>query len=468
MTEDYKIKWSKCLEIIRDNIGETKTNTWFSCARPISFVDNRLTLGIPSRFFYEKYEDEFYGILSSTLKKVYGEGVKLEYELPIIKNDDNSKVTIKGSTQSHAIKNKFVRSMQSSSPMGDSKSDKTPDFDPQLNESLTFENYCIGESNRLPFTIAEYIANNPGKNDFNPFFLYGEVGVGKTHLIQAIGIRVKERNPRAKVLFVTLRQFQNLMANATIHKQIPSFLNWFQQMDVLLIDDLQELSHKDGTANVLFPIFNHLHQNGKALVFTCDRPPMELDGIADRLIDRFKWGVVEPLPNPDYQLRKKILEFKSKKNGLGLPEDVIDAIATEIDGSVRELETIVNGLLTRSIVKNAPLSVELAREVMSHVVKRTERKPINFDMIVESTAEYFNLNPDAIFSQSRLRDIADARQMIMFLSHKHTQLSSPAIGAKLNRKHATVLHGISSIKDRLQFSKELHDALEAIESELFK
>lgn len=151
-----------------------------------------------------------------------------------------------------------------------------------------------------------------------------------------------------------------------------------------------------------------------------------------------------------------------------MPEDVIDAIATEIDGSVRELETIVNGLLTRSIVKNAPLSVELAREVMSHVVKRTERKPINFDMIVESTAEYFNLNPDAIFSQSRLRDIADARQMIMFLSHKHTQLSSPAIGAKLNRKHATVLHGISSIKDRLQFSKELHDALEAIESELFK
>ncbi len=239
-------------------------------------------------------------------------------------------------------------------------------------------------------------------------------------------------------------------------------------MDVILFDDLQELSNKTGTAEALFPIFNHLQRNRKNIIFTCDRPPMELDGIADRLIDRFKWGVVEPLPNPDYQLRKKILEFKSKKNGLGLPEDVIDAIATEIDGSVRELETIVNGLLTRSIVKNAPLSVELAREVMSHVVKRTERKPINFDMIVESTAEYFNLNPDAIFSQSRLRDIADARQMIMFLSHKHTQLSSPAIGAKLNRKHATVLHGISSIKDRLQFSKELHDALEAIESELFK
>ena len=167
-------------------------------------------------------------------------------------------------------------------------------------------------------------------------------------------------------------------------------------------------------------------------------------------------------------MRKKILDFKSKKNGLGLPEEVIDVIASEIDGSVRELETIVNGLLTRSIVKNAPLSVDLAKEVMSHVVKKTEKKPINFDMIVESTAEYFNLNPDAIFSQSRLRDIADARQMIMYLSHKHTQLSSPAIGGKLNRKHATVLHGISSIKDRLPYSKDLADALEAIERDLLK
>ncbi len=466
MTEDYKIKWSKCLEIIRDNIGETKTNTWFSCARPISFVDNRLTLGIPSRFFYEKYEDEFYGILSSTLKKVYGEGVRLEYELPIIKNDDNSKVTIKGSTQSHAIKNKFVRSMQSSSPMGDSKSDKTPDFDPQLNESLTFENYCIGESNRLPFTIAEYIANNPGKNDFNPFFLYGEVGVGKTHLIQAIGIRVKERNPRAKVLFVTLRQFQNLMANATIHKQIPSFLNWFQQMDVLLIDDLQELSHKDGTANVLFPIFNHLHQNGKALVFTCDRPPMELDSIADRLIDRFKWGITERLPKPDFALKKKILEFKASKNGLSLPKDVIELIAEQSTGSVRELEGIVMGILTRSITLNSPITLQLAQEVMKHSIKKQEQKTINFDMIVEATAEFYRLNPDVIFSKSRVRDIADARQVIMYLCHKLTSLSSSAIGQKLNRRHATVLHGISAIADRLPFAKDLSVAVETIEEDL--
>lgn len=465
MTEDYKIKWSRCLDIIRDNIGETKTKTWFECARPLNYVNNQLTLGIPSRYFYEKYEDEFYGLLSGALKKVFGEGIQLEYELLIIKNDSNSKVTLKGTQQSHAVKNKFVQSMQAPSPMGGS-SERTPDFDPQLNESLTFENYCIGDSNRLPFTIAEYIANNPGRNDFNPFFLYGEVGVGKTHLIQAIGIRVKERNPNAKVLFITLRQFQNLLANATIQKKIPSFLNWFQQMDILLIDDLQELSHKDGTANVLFPIFNHLHQNGKALVFTCDRPPMELDGIADRLIDRFKWGITERLPKPDHALKKKILQFKASKNGLNLPEEVIDLIASQSTGSVRELEGIVMGILTRSITLNSPITLELAQEVMKHSIRKVEQKVINFDMIVEATAEYYRLNPDVIFSQSRVRDIADARQVIMYLCNKLTSLSSSAIGQKLNRRHATVLHGISAIKDRLPYAKELSIAVTSIEEDL--
>ncbi len=466
MTEDLNIKWAKCLEIIRDNIGEARTSTWFGCAKPVSFENQKLTLALPTYFYYEKYEDDFINLLSTTLRKVFGEGVKLDYQIGIINNDAASNVILSSPQQSHVIKNKFVRSMQDSSPLGNSSADNTPDFDPQLNESLTFENYCVGESNRLPFTIAEYIANNPGKHDFNPFFLYGEVGVGKTHLIQAIGIRVKERNPKAKVLFVSLRQFQNLMANATINKKIPNFLNWFQQMDMLLIDDLQELSHKDGTANVLFPIFNHLHQNGKSLVFTCDRPPMELDGIADRLIDRFKWGITERLPKPDFALKKQILNFKARKNGLNLPEEVIDLIAEQSTGSVRELEGIVMGILTRSITLNAPITLQMAQEVMKNSIKKVERKTINFDMIVEATAEFYKLNPDVIFSKSRVRDIADARQVIMYLCHKLTSLSSSAIGYKLNRRHATVLHGISAIADRLPYAKDLSVAVETIEEDL--
>lgn len=464
MNAEFQNKWNKCLELICDNIGQDRFDTWFSCAKPVSFESELLTLQLPSYFYFEKYEDDFYDILKKALKRVFGQQIKLAYKICVVSgNGRKSNVKLESPEQAHIIKGKLQHSFQ-----------KTPiekrdiDFDPQLNPALNFENYCVGESNKLPVTIAEHIANNPGRPEFNPFFLYGNVGVGKTHLIQAIGIRIKERNPNAKVLFVPMRYFQTLFAQATIKKDVPGFINWFQMMDVILFDDLQELSNKTGTAEALFPIFNHLQLRNKNIIFTCDRPPKELDGIADRLIDRFHWGVVEPLPNPDFNLRRNILEFKSKKNGLGLPNDVIDLIASEVDGSIRELETIVNGLLTRSIVKNVPISLELAREVMSHIVKKPEHKTVNFDMIVESTAEYFHLNPDAIFSQSRVRDIADARQMIMYLTHKHTQLSSPAIGGKLNRKHATVLHGISSIKDRLPFSKELMDAVETIERDLLK
>lgn len=465
MEADYKSKWEKCLSIITDNIGEKRANTWFGVAKPVGYEDKKLTLRIPSRFFYEKYEDEFYGILSSSLRKVFGQDVQLAYQIEIIEKDKDSRVTIEGTKQSPIIKNRFLKSMQSSGPLG-TEEENRPDFDPQLNEAYTFENYCLGESNKLPYAIAEHIANHPGTSDFNPFFLYGQVGVGKTHLIQAIGIRVKERNPRSRVCFVTLRQFQQLYQNAIISKKVPHFINWFQQMDVLLIDDLQELSHKEGTTEALFAIFNYLHQNNKSLIFTCDRPPMELDGLADRLIDRFKWGITEKLPAPDLALKKKILEFKASKNGLALSKPVIDLIAEQSTGSIRELEGIVMGILTRSIMLNCPITIDLAKQVMSHTIKPKEKKVINFEMIVETTAEFYKINPDIIFSKSRHRDVADVRQVIMYLSNKLTNLSSSVIGQKLNRAHTTVLHGITAIENRLSYSKELRESLEKIEDDL--
>lgn len=459
---DFKAKWEKCMELIRSNIGEDKFRTWFSCAEALSYNADTLTIKVPSRFYYETYEDTFYNILSAALRHVFGAGVRLKYEYNVISGDAGSKVTVQSQEQSHIITSKLERAVASASPEKRSK-----DFDPQLNSLLNFENYCVGKSNKLPFTIAEHIANHPEKPDFNPFFLYGNVGVGKTHLIQAIGIRIKERNPRAKVFFLTMRNFQNLYANATIKKEIPEFIHWFMDMDCILLDDLQELSGKTGTADALFPIFNHLHQNNKKLIFTCDRPPMELDGIADRLIDRFKWGITEPLENPDFDLRRQILQFKARKNGLDLSDDIIEMIAHSATSSVRELEGIVMGLYTRSITQNAPITHALAEEVIGHFVKKSVKKSVNFDMIVENTAEFYRLNPDAIFSKCRTRDIADARQMIMYLCRKHTELSTPAIGAKLNRKHATVLHGISAVADRISYSKETADAVDFIEKALF-
>lgn len=466
MDADFQKKWNKVLELIRDNVGQSRFDVWFACAEPVEYDSaiNKIVLRLPSKYYCDLYETSFYSLVSSALRKVFGNSISLEYSYAVIANDSKSEVKLESPQHSKVINNK-ITALNNSDPI----QKQTSNFDPQLNSALNFENYCEGDSNKLAVTIAKYIAEHPGNPEFNPFFLHGNVGVGKTHLIQAIGIRIKERNPNAKVLFVPMKQFQTLYANAIIKKEVPQFINWFQQMDAILFDDLQELSNKPGTAEALFPVFNHLQQNRKNLVFTCDRPPIELDGISDRLIDRFKWGIVESLPNPDFCLRKKILEFKAKKNGLDLSEEIIDMIAAAVEGgSVREMESIVMRLYTRAIVKNAPITPELAREAMSQVVKQPERKSINFDMIVETTAEHFNLLPDAIYTRSRLRDIADARQVIMYLAHKLTNLSSPAIGNKLGRAHATVLHGIGAIKDRLSYNMEFATEISAIESDLMK
>lgn len=469
MNLNYNDKWTRCLDIIRDNVGEDLFKTWFMPARAVRYEDGKLVLALPSKFFVEEYEDRFIGILQKVLIKEFGPDIHLGYEVEVIGGDRGSVVNYGSPMRSSAVDTRFQQQTQrSASDFMSQPEGKKIDVDPQLNAAMTFENYCLGESNKLPYTIAHYIAENPNKSDFNPFFLYGSVGVGKTHLIQAVGIKIKENNPRARVLFLPMRQFQNMYVNAVMNKKVPVFINWFQQeVDVLLLDDLQEMAGKEKTAETLFPIFNHMHHNGKQLVFTCDRPPVELDGIEDRLIDRFKWGVTEELPMPDYALRRQILKFKAQKNGLALSDDIIDCIASGATGSVRELEGIVMGVLTRSITLNCPVTLELTKEVMRHTVKAAPgSKPVNFDMIVDATAEFYKLNPDVIFSKLRVRDIADARQVIMYLSHELTGLSSSAIGAKLNRRHATVLHGISVVKDRIKYAKEVQDAVTSIKGEI--
>ena len=407
--------------MIRSNVGEERFRLWFSVAEPISYDNGELVLKLPTSFYVDRYEDQFYDLFRAALYHGFGEPVKVVYEYNIVNNDSSSCIKQQSPERSHTINNKVSRQIESA-PISEQKRD----FDHQLSSSLNFENYCVGKSNQLAYTIAEHIANNPEKPEFNPYFLYGSVGVGKTHLIQAIGIRIKEKHPNARVLFNTMRQFQNLYQVAALEGRIPEFINWYQSMDCLLFDDLQEMTGPK-TAQALFPIFNHLHAHNKKLIFTCDRPPMELDGIADRLIDRFKWGITEPLPAPDLELRKKILRAKASRGGLDLSAEIIDLIAESVTGSVRELEGVVMGLLTRCIKANMPLSVEIAREVISHTVKTPVRKSINFDMIVENTAEYFGLNPDAIFAKSRIRDIADARQMIMY-PVSYTHLTLPTIG----------------------------------------
>ena len=464
MEVNHKELWRNCLEIIKANLSSEQFDTWFSQTESLGYEDGKVTLYVPSDFFREQYEQRFYNILLKAMRRVYGSNVRLQYSLEYIQGDPYSAVTMTSAEPSLTLVNRTIQSMQHN-PNPFEPNVQYEEIDSQLNPTYNFENYCVGDSNKLAHSIAEFIADNPQKNDFNPFFLYGCTGVGKTHLIQAIGIRVKEKMPNSRVLYITSRIFENQYGTAVNKKKINDFINFYQSIDVLLIDDIQELSAKHGTQQAFYPIFNYLHQNGKKLIMTSDRPPVELDGIMDRLINRFKWGITEILPKPDLGLRKQILIQKAAKNGLNLPNDVINLIAENVTDSIRELEGIVLSLITRATILNQPITTDLAKVVMQYAVK-TSKKKINFDMIVETVASYYNIDTDVIFSKNRVRDIADARQIIMYLANKHTDLSSTSIGYKLARTHATVLYGIKTVGDRLCNEKKLADDVATIEHNL--
>lgn len=459
---DHRQLWQQCLSIIRSQIPADLFNVWFKDTESVDYNNRRLTLSVPSEYFVMQYEKALYKVLRAAMKQVYGPGVQVEYTYNIVKADPTTAVTIEKSSSDGVM----------GAPTPTRRRDERvegavvyEDIDPQLNDKYTFESYCQGASNRLAYTIAEAISKNPKHTDFNPFFLYGNTGVGKTHLIQAIGHGIKDTRPSARVLYLRARTFEDQYGEAIRSKHVNDFINFYQSIDVLLIDDIQELAGKPGIQNAFYPIFNYLHQKGTILVMTSDRPPVDLKGIMERLVNRFKWGVTEMLPGPDKELRKLILESKSLKNGLALPPEVIELIAEHVTDSVRELEGIVISLIARAALMNQPITPELASVVMRSTV-RVHKRTVNFDMIVEAAADEFDLDPDVIFSRSRVRDIADTRQVIMYLAYKLTELSSKSIGYKLSRSHVTVLHGIKTIEDRIANEPVLAARVEAIQKVL--
>lgn len=469
-------KWNECLALIRKKLNnDTAYASWFEPTEATGLNGNTLTLQLPSMFVKELYEGQYFPLLKEACVEVFGPNVKIIYRVLVVSNTKGGSVkmaavgpTPKPETEKKPASAPTTPKAIPAAKKGRQKSEANPEtanFLPELNQALSFENYCVGSCNKLPWSIAESIARNPFNSNFNPFFLYGDVGVGKTHLMQAIGLQVKALFPEKMVVFLPMKEFQRLYQHAYLNDQIPAFLNWFMKCDVLLFDDLQEIAGSTGTLNnALFPIFNHLHQHGRQLVFTCDRPPHELKELEDRLIDRFKWGVIEKLERPDASLRKKILTFKAKKNGLNLPGDVIEYIANTPLNSVREIEGIVLGMWTRSINLGLEIDVPLAREVISRAVKPVKRKAIHFDMIVEAVAEAYRLNSDVIFSKSRVKDVADARMVIMYLAQKMLGLSMGSIGLKLGRKHSTVIHGIRTITGRMDAEPDLRDKVAEVEA----
>lgn len=458
-------KWSKCLEIFRDNLPAEQFDAWFAPIVASNYVGNKLTLRVPSQFFIEQIEERYYNLLSSTLKRVYGSEIKLYYNYDIVKNQSDTEITQENDIASAFLKNPV--SLQQRSQSNPFDTTYFGDIDPQLNPRYNFENYCGSMSNKLAVSIGQAIASDPTCKTFNPLFVFGPTGVGKTHLIQAIGIKIKENTPKTRVLYLTARVFESQFTTAMKNKRINDFINFYQSIDVLILDDIQDFAGKPGTQNTFYHIFNQLHNQGKQLILSSDCKPCDMDGMVPRLISRFKWGMTVELLKPDYELRRDVLQLKASQDGLSIPSEVLDFIAGEVTDSIRELEGIIVSLLAHATMLNQDISVDLARSIISNSVKISKRQ-ITFEKIAETVASHYNIDTSLLYGKSRKREISDARQLVMYFAKKDTQLSSTNIGMRLSRNHATVLHACKQIEQRLSIERKFQEEVETLEQELKK
>ena len=337
------------------------------------------------------------------------------------------------------------------------------DLDSMLNPLYNFDTFIEGVSNKLPRTAAETVAGNPGHTTFNPLFIYGESGVGKTHLANAIGVRVKEKFPEKRVLYLSAHLFYMQYKDSVIHNTTNDFINFYQTIDVLIIDDMQEMECWPKTQNVFFHIFNHLHLNQKQLIITSDRSPKDLKSLEDRLITRFKWGLVAELSRPDLKLRKQILKDKTTRDGINLDDEVINYIAENVTDNVRDLEGIVVSLLAYSTTFNKAIDINLVKEITDKSAK-IEQKSVTIEGIIGKVCDYYGINVESIQTKSRKHEIVLARQVSMFLAHKHLNLSTSKIGMYVgNRDHATVLHAFNVVKDQMDVDRSFRMDMENIE-----
>lgn len=439
-------KWGKCLEIIRDNVPEAVFATWFADIKPLKYEDNTLTIQVKSNFVYEFLEGNYVELLGYTLNKVMGEGTQLMYSVLTDKENDLS------------IEIETERGKSSAETA-------TDEWDSMLINRYTFDNYVEGISNRLPRSVAESVANKPGRA-FNPLFIHGASGVGKTHLVNAIGCKIKELHPELRVLYISAHLFQVQYTDSILQKSFNDFMRFYQSIDVLIIDDIQEIAGLQKTQNAFFHIFNHLHLNGKQLIMTSDRSPMQLKGMEERLITRFKWGLTAEIERPDLELRKNILRCKTHKDGLKFPDEVINYIAEHVDASVRDLEGIIASLMAHSTINNADVDLNLARRIVGDI-SEYEKPALTIETILKTVSDFYGVEISAINTRSRKREVVLVRQVAMYLAKKYLDLSTAKIGLYIgNRDHATVLHACKTVTNLCETDKQFRSELSQIELQL--
>lgn len=454
--------WNRCLDFIKDNVSESAYKTWFIPIVPLKYENKALTIQVPSQFFYEILEEKYVELLRSALYKEIGKGTQLMYRVSI---DKTNNISIDQEPSHRTIlPNRNDRTTDMRETPSVLQAPAPQDLDPHLNLNYNFDNFIEGESNKLSRTAGETVAMNPAKTTFNPLFIYGPSGVGKTHLVNAIGAKIKELYPEMKVLYISAHLFQVQYTNSVRNNKVNDFIRFYQAIDVLILDDIQEFASLTKTQNTFFHIFNHLHLNGKQLIMTSDRPPVLLQGMEERLLTRFKWGLVAELEKPNLELRKDILREKIHRDGLVFPEEVINYIAENVGDSVRDLEGVVVSIMARSVILNKEIDLDLARYIVQKAV-RHEAVPLTVENILEKVCKHFDVEPASIQTKSRKREVVQVRQIAMYLSKKYTDSSTSKIGMVVGKKdHATVLHACKMVKNLLEVDKGFRTELEEIES----
>ena len=465
--------WENCLEIIKDNISSQSFKTWFEPIKPIRLSANVLTIQVPSQFFYEWLEEHYITLLKKTVKKELGSEGRLEYSIVMENSHSSSKPY---SVKIPASNRKELKNPSVSMPIDMNNNTirnpfiipglKKINVESQLNPNYSFENFVEGDCNRLARSAGFAVANKPGGTAFNPLFIYGGVGFGKTHLAHAIGIQIKNNFPNKTALYVSSEKFTVQYVDSVRNNKINDFVHFYQMIDVLIIDDVQFFSGKDKTQDAFFHIFNHLHQNGKQLVLTSDKAPVEMIGVEQRLLSRFKWGLSADLQVPGLETRIAILEKKIYADGIDMPKEVIEYLAYSISTNVRELEGALISLIAQSSLNKKAITLDLAKQMIDKFVKNTARE-VSIDYIQKVVCDYFDLPIDLLKSKTRKREVVQARQIAMYFAKSMTKSSLATIGLHCGGKdHATVLHACRTVNNLMDTDKRFKSYIEELEKKI--
>lgn len=464
--------WNSCLEIIRDNVPPKSFKTWFEPVKPLKLDGKILTIQVPSVFFYEWLEEHYVTLLRKTIKKELGTEGRLEYNI-LMDNSVGSKVpqtmNLPGSangdlrnppvpmpvSMNHSIKNPFVVPGL-----------KKLNIDSQLNPNYSFENFVEGDCNRFARSAGFAVSEKPGTTSFNPLLIYGGNGLGKTHLAQAIGTSVKSKYPEKMVLYVQSEKFCQQFVDSLKGSNVNDFVNFYNLIDVLIIDDVHNLSGKEKTQDVFFHIFNHLHQTGKQIILTCDKPPKDIGGMEERLLSRLKWGLSVEVQVPDLETRIAIIEQKMYNDGVQFPREVIEYLAHNIDNNVRELEGAVISLSAQSVLSRKEIDLPLAKQMLKNLVKNSS-KEITIEYIQKLVCEYFEIPTEMLKSSTRKREIVQARQISMYLAKSHTKASLKSIGSFFGgRDHSTVIYACQTVDDLMDTDKKFRGYVADIQKKI--